>query len=71
MFQYFSLLSVFEDATLMRDDELREEVSTQNQDFILKFNEEVQEISSCSTPTFTVQDDSGKPCLCFFFPRSP
>ncbi|XP_047181620.1 myosin-binding protein 2-like [Vigna umbellata] len=49
---------VFEDATLMRDDELGEEVSTQNQDFILKFNEEVQEISSCSTTTFTVQDDS-------------
>lgn len=55
-----------EDATQMRDDELREEVSTQNQDFILKSNEEVQEISSCNTTTFTVHDDGGKYCQLFF-----
>ncbi|KAK8470648.1 hypothetical protein PHAVU_003G021800 [Phaseolus vulgaris] len=46
-----------QDATQTQDDELQE-VSTQNQDFLLDSNKEVQEISSCRTTTFTVQDDS-------------
>ncbi|CAJ1932520.1 unnamed protein product [Sphenostylis stenocarpa] len=49
---------VFEDSTQMRDDELGEEVSTENQDFLVDSNQEVQEIPPCSTTTtFTVQED--------------
>jgi len=51
----------------MRGDELEAEVSTQDQDILEDSSQQIQEVPPSSSTTFTIQDDSGKLQLFFFF----